>query len=190
MILGLTILIGGALALIPLENWMHHNFGGAAKGLAEHVYLPLLRVLVIIGFLWAIYPTPLMAGQLVEPGHVAAAPLKSLLNWLFLLSLLLVLLPEAQVFSGLLVPVQALTGAWLLASHHAAAQAQRLVLEDGGARLMLFAALVFASHLLIRAGAAALRRRWGLDGLTAYDAVALALQPPLVLVVSWGWRWA
>lgn len=187
MILGLLILTLGAFALIPLESWIHRNLSGVSDVLAEHVYLPLARIALIIGFLYAIFPSPMLSadvlGQL-PPGELGTPAWKSLLNVLFVVGLILPLFPETQKFGAVILPVQTLIGVWIFVGHLEDSSGLELHISGGNSWMLPFAAALIASHVLLRTLSQAASRRWALDALSLYDAIVLAVQPPLALMVS------
>lgn len=189
MILGLLILACGALALIPLESWVHRNLRGIPDKLAEHVYLPLARVILIMGFLYAVFPAPMFNAEVLRPvqGLALAGPAwKGLLNVLFLVALMLPLFPQTQQFGAIILPLQSLLGVWLFVGHFE--QQSGLTLQLGGAGhaawLPIFAGALVASHLLLQQLCKTASQLWSLDALTLYDSIVLVAQPPLVLLVS------
>lgn len=188
MIAGLLILACGALLLLPLENWIHRHLGGAGEFLAEHVYLPLARVLLIIGFLYAVFPTPLLSAELLQgldAQQLAAPPLQSLINILFLISLIIPLFPETERFGGLIVPLQTLVGAWLFIG--ALEDNSGLSLRPRNNDWMIgFALALLISHFALRALARWLSRLKSWDALSVYDSLVMVCQPPLVLLVTRG----
>ncbi|MBW3566520.1 MAG: hypothetical protein KY410_00950 [Proteobacteria bacterium] len=149
--------------------------------LAEHIYLPALRMPALIGFILASYPTLY--------GLEAGPPLAALLdfNWfgralniLFMLPLLFSLLPVAGRFSALVLPAQGMALTALLFMPLAAA----LDLETASYRpdlSTLVALLLFGigGHVLGTALAERLPRRRA--ALPAYDATVLAFQAPVIL---------
>ncbi len=186
MLLGLFILAAGAFALIPVESWIHRNLQGFTDTLAEHVYLPAARTLLVILFLYCVFPQPLLApGALVH-----AADLKpslpdwhALLNILFVAGALLPLLPRAERFGALILPLQTLIGAWIFIAHYEKTNAATLQLSHSGV-LLLLVVLVLASHFVLHFVASEVASRYRRDPLTLYDALTLVTQPPLVLVVT------
>lgn len=187
MLLGITILLSGAILLVPLESWVHRHLSGIADRLAEHVYLPVARTALVVLFLYAIFPTPLLhsAELLAETSAAVAYPEPlTLLNVLFIAGMLLPLLPAMQRFSALILPLQTLIGAWLLSEAHAAALGLSLELEAAGKTWSLFVVLGLTSHVVIRQLADRLHRARRWDPLSTYDALALVMQPPIVLIVS------
>lgn len=187
MLLGLLILITAAVLLNPLESWIHKHLEGAGDFLAEHIYLPAARVLALIGFLFAVYPSPFFDAhvlQAIEPSRLGTPPIQSLMNWLFAIGLLIPLLPQTEKFSGLILPIQALIGAWMLIAAAGQSIAAHLVLANPAQILMTFFTLVIASHFVLRwlAKRLAERQRW--DPLSVYDSLILIAQPPLILIVT------
>lgn len=186
MLSGLLILVVGALALIPLESWIHRNLQGVTDTLAEHVYLPAARTLLVIAFLYCVFPQPMLApGALVH-----AADLKpskpdwhALLNILFIAGAMLPLLPRAERFGALILPLQTLIGAWIFIGHYEKTNGATLQLSHGGV-LLLFAAMVLASHFVLHFAAREMASHYRRDPLSLYDALTLITQPPLVLVVT------
>ncbi len=181
MLIGLIILLGGALLLIPLEFWIHRQLVGAWDFLAEHALLPALRTLVILAFLFAVYPTPLLPGE-VLPDSVPPADPRSLFNWMFLVTLILPLAPQMERFGAFIIPLQTLVGALVLIN--ALEQAAGLSLQPQGVLLLWVLAMAALAHWPINRLAAQLHGRHGVDALTWYDTLSLMLLPPLVLLFT------
>ncbi len=185
MMTALLILIAGALLLVPLESWMHTHLHGLWRVLADHVYLPGLRCLVLVFFLNAVFPAPLLDERIVRyaddiilrPPHVSA-----LLNWLFLLGALLPVLPVMQKLTALILPLQTLAGAWLLVGSFE--QQTGLQLHGAWQDLAGVLGLSLVAHLLLIQVAGVVQRGSHWDSLTVYDGLSLALLPPLVLLFT------
>lgn len=186
MLPGLFILTVGAFALIPLESWIHRNLQGIPDSLAEHVYLPAARTLLVILFLYCVFPQPLLGpGALVHSADLKPSKpdWHALLNILFVAGALLPLLPRAERFGALILPLQTLLGAWIFIAHYEKTNATTLQLSHSGV-LLLFVVMVLASHFVLQFAASELASRLRRDPLSLYDALALMTQPPLVLVVT------
>ena len=171
-----TLGIGGEILLIdrlrvtPLNDW-----------LAEHVYLPALRMPALIGFVLAAYPSLY--------GLDAGPPLSSLLdfNWfgralniLFMLPLLFSLLPVAGRWSALILPLQgmALT-ALLFMPLLAALDAESVSFLPNIPTLLALLTFGIGGHVLGTAAAERLPRHR--NALPAYDGIVLLFQAPAIL---------
>lgn len=187
MLLGLILLTLGATALIPVESWVHRNLHGVADTLAEHVYLPAARTLLVIVFLYCVFPQPLLAPTVLagvgDAADLSRPDWHALLNVLFIAGALLPLLPRAERFGALILPLQTLIGAWIFIHHFEASHGLALKLNHSGV-LMLFIGVVIASHMLLHLVARELSARYQRDALSLYDALALITQPPLALIVT------
>ncbi len=181
MIPGMIILTGGALLLIPLEFWIHRQLTGAWDFLAEHALLPALRTVVIVAFLFAIYPTPLLPAA-VLPDTVAPVDPRSLFNWMFLVTLILPLAPHMERFGAFIIPLQTLVGALVLIN--ALEQRAGLSLQAEGVLLLWVLGLAAIAHWPINVLAGRLHGRHGVDALTLYDTLSLVLLPPLILLFT------
>lgn len=175
----LALAAAGILAEFLLIDRLHET--RLNEWLAEHVYLPALRMPALIGFILAGYPALY--------GLEAGPPLAALLdfNWfgralniLFMLPLLFSLLPVAGRFSALVLPAQGMALAALLFMPLSAA----LDLATASYSLdfsTLLALLLFGvgGHMLGTALAERLPRRRA--ALPVYDATVLAFQAPVIL---------
>ncbi|MGH8531058.1 MAG: hypothetical protein ACRETN_14640, partial [Nevskiales bacterium] len=111
-LLGVALALWIELRLLPLTERV-----AITHWLLEHALLPLLRVAVLMIFLFAAYPAlfglqraPSLTDLLLHKGRI-----HSLLNLMFALGLLLPLVPGLRRFPGLVFPLHAIAGASLLA---------------------------------------------------------------------------
>ena len=168
--------VAGEIVLIdrlrfsPLNDW-----------LADHLYLPALRIPALIGFVLGAYPG--LYG--IETGPPLTALLDfdwfgRALNALFVLPLLLSLLPVAGRFAALVLPLQGMALTALLFTPLAAALggASPSYWPDERAWLAL-AGFGIGGHLLGHFAAARLPDRH--LAVPAYDAVVLFCQAPAIL---------
>lgn len=186
MLLGLILLTLGAMALIPLESWVHRNLKGLTDSLAEHIYLPAARTLLVIGFLYCVYPQPMLNDAALHAANRAilkGPDWHSLLNILFIAGALLPLLPKAERVGALILPLQTLIGGWIFIDHFEASAQVALRLSNPGI-LLWMTVIVFASHYVLRYIAETAGSAYQRDPLSLYDAMALIVQPPLVLVIT------
>lgn len=165
------ILLIDRLRVTPLNDW-----------LAEHVYLPALRMPALIGFVLAAYPSLY--------GLDAGPPLSALLdfNWfgralniLFMLPLLFSLLPVAGRWSALILPLQGMALTALLFMPLAVS----LDVHDASflpniSSLLALLAFGIGGHVLGTITAEQLPRRR--SALPAYDGIVLLFQAPAILV--------
>ena len=187
MLLGLCILLIGACLLMRLESWIHQQFRGISLGLAEHVYLPLARVMLVMTFLYAVYPSPMFSSAVLQsaPSPDPASPVwGGLLNILFLIGLMLPLLPETQRFGALILPLQSAVGVLLFVRHYEKELGIPFTMTAPQQTVLLFAATIICSHLMIRGLSRYFSARWRLDALSLYDTMVLCIQPPIALLIS------
>ncbi|MGJ8668059.1 MAG: hypothetical protein ACSHXK_01110 [Oceanococcus sp.] len=170
-----------------MESWVHRNLSGLTNRLAEHVYLPLARVALVIVFLFAVFPSPMLTPAVIQQTagmNLGWPNWNALLNALFLVGLILPLMPETQKFCALILPLQSLIGVWIFVRHFEKVSMLELSLGTANQWMLPFACAIVASHFAIRLLSQQLSRRWGIDALSLYDAIVLCVQPPLVLLVS------
>lgn len=172
----LLLATAGLAVEIRVVDRLRHS--DVDEWLAEHVYLPVLRMPALIGFVLGAYPA--LYGLDTGP------PLSALLdfdwfgralNILFFLPLLLSLLPVAGRISGLVLPLQAVALTALLFSPLAAMAG--LAEPDYGPGYAVWTALLvfaLAGHFLGNALAARLPNRTR----PLYDAVVLCCQIPAI----------
>lgn len=182
-------------ALWPFTVWLERRVREVTvtHWLLEQLGYPLLRALLIIVFILIAYPAlfglqsapPWQALLAAEPGRW-----QSLLNWVFLASLLLPLLPVLGALQALILPLQgmlasALVFGWLAENR----DLNEISLWPGTGTLLL---ILFAA-LLSHAAAKALARRLGpaLDRrlnladegeALAFETVILLFQLPVILL--------
>ncbi len=148
--------------------------------LADHVYLPALRIPALIGFVLAAYPSLY--------GLDSGPPLTALLdfdwfgramNALFVLPLLFSLLPVAGRFSALVLPLQGMALTALLFTPLAAAmQVEAPAYAPDMAAWLALSGFGFGGHFLGNAIARRLPQRK--LALPVHDAVILLCQAPVI----------
>lgn len=186
-------------ALWPATVWLDRRTREVAltHWLLEHLGYPLLRALVIVVFVLLAYPA--LFGLEAAPARqalLAAEPGRwhTLLNWVFLASLLLPVVPVLGAIQALILPLQGMVAAALLFSWLAQALgAQAVSLWPGARELAVISLAALVSHGAARwvAGrlGAELDRALNLadDGeALVFESVVLMFQLPVLLLYGLG----
>lgn len=182
MLTGIAVFLILAVAGLAGEMWLVDKLRvtPANDWLADHVWLPFLRLPALIGFVLGAYP------ELY--GLAEGPPLSALLdfNWfgqainlLFVLPLLFSLLPMAGRLTALLLPIQGIALTALLFTPLAAAVAtERVSYFPDAATWFALLLFGFGGHFVGSFAAERLPRRHA--AVPAYDAVILLCQAPAI----------
>lgn len=181
MLAGLLLFILLAVAGLVIEVWLIDRLRHDRLNdwLADHLYLPALRLPALIGFVLGAYPSlfgltdapPL--GQLIDFDWFGQA-----MNLLFVLPLLFSLLPVAGRLPGLLLPLQGAALVALLFGPLAHALGVQASYYPGSEVLGLMLVLALAGHFL---GQQLVRRFPDALAAPLYDAAVLACQAPAII---------
>jgi hypothetical protein len=192
-------MLGAALAyavLTPLLLYLGHRLLDRVEDvpvtgwLAEHVALPMLRVIAMLGFLAMAYPVifgveglpPLSDVLSGAPGRVT-----TLINLLFVLSVVLAALPLIGDVQALVLPVQAIAACALLITWSAGPGIGVWPAWEVLGSIVLWAGLTYAagSWLLHRLGTY-IDGRWQIEGaqVLLLDTLMLIFQLPAILIYA------
>lgn len=198
-------LIGHALlapTLLILFHWLLSKLNEHAAGTvwaiefnnwtARHIWLPLIRVIALLSFILLAYP--ILYGIAEAPRLtelINSSRINTLINVLFVISVLLPLIPILGEAHALVLPIQSIAGAQLLFNwlnqHHFQ---QEISLLPGFNTFLSLLALVYlahwlSQHLAFRMGEV-LDDYFHVDGSEEliYQAILLFLQGPLILLYT------
>lgn len=178
---GVALALWVELRLLPLTERVT-----VTHWLLEYALLPLLRIAVLIIFLFAAYPALFGLQQAPSLTEVLAPDrrIHTLLNTLFALGLLLPLVPGVRRFPGLVFPLHAIAGASLLAFWLGDAMGVKVKLLPGLGALGFFLALALAGDWI--AGRLVRSTRAHEDGWDEelYTALVLFCQAPAILLYT------
>lgn len=181
MLTGLVLFIVLAVAGLLVEAWLigHLRHDRLNDWLADHVYLPALRLPALIGFVLGAYPTLYGLSSAPALSHLIDFDwFGQALNLVFVLPLLFSLLPVAGHLPGILLPLQGAALTALLFGPLAAALSVEPHYFPGAPVLLIMLLLALAGHIL---GQQLVRRFPENLAAPLYDAAILACQAPAVL---------
>lgn len=197
ILLGLLLLLGGALLELPLEYQVTQRLSPnrVIDWLWEYVGAPLLRALLIVGFVLVAYPVlfglrdaPTIA-VLLSQGSLR---LTNLVNVAFMLSLLLPLLAPFQRRLGLVLAIQGVVATAMVFDWYASwIGAHSIGPWPGFAPAVMVCGVAFVVHYAAAPMGQALGHflddRCGTRGLDRIvpHAVALVAQTPTILVYGY-----
>ncbi len=189
MLVAIGLYLAAAFVVLYLEErLLHHAHGiGPSEWVAEHVYIPLLRIATLLVFIFAAHPdlfgvaeAPGVSELLRADGHRFDA----ILNTTLLVTLFLPFVPGINRFAGVIFALQGIVAVCVLFSWTAPA----LGVEDprywmGWSVLATSMAFAVAGELIARylRDRAMSRERRGL----ITDAAQMLLELPAVLVYSY-----
>ncbi len=125
----------------PTLEWLH-----------DHVFYPLVRVVLVLIFVLTAYPNLYGIDQLPELRTVLfeqTSRIHSLINWLFLVSLIIPFLPMAGIIPALIVPIQSILATALL-FHWATTGVENISLLPTVWILLFFLILCVATHMVAK----------------------------------------
>ncbi len=186
MLMAILVFLLLALGLIVLEQRLYDAAQASALlcWLTDHLYLPLMRAVVLLVFLFAAYPQlyglseapplwPLLAG--------GRHRIDQLLNALLLISLLLPLLPLFQRVAGATLALQGIFATALIATWVARESALDIRLVPDALLLLRMAAILIVARvvagLLTRARPGTSARRE-----MVFEAARMAAQIPVIVI--------
>ncbi len=180
--LGVGLALWAELRLLPMVERVR-----VTHWILEYALLPLLRVAVLLIFLFAAYPALFGLKQAPPLADVVLADgrMHKLLNLLFMLGLLLPLLPGVRRFPALVFPLHAVAGASLLASWLGDATGMQVRLLPGLEALGLFAVLALAGGWVagkLVGSTRAYEEGWDEE---FYTALVMFCQAPAILAYTW-----
>lgn len=181
-------------ALIALTLWIEPRVRevGPTHWLLEHMGYPLGRAVVVVSFVLVAYPTLFgltNAPALGDVIQVGSGRLQSLVNWVFVVSLFLPLLPVLGGIQALILPLQGMVATALL-FHWVAGESgmQGVHYWPGWGQAAVIVALAFASHGLAQSLSRTLGS-WANESFhladaedLVFEAVVLLCQIPVLLV--------
>ncbi|NOX93436.1 MAG: hypothetical protein GXP18_13570 [Gammaproteobacteria bacterium] len=162
--------------------------------LMEHAIIPAARALALVSFVLVAYPvlfgieSALPVGELLAAGQLR---LTSLVNVVFLLSLLLPLIPVFSRWPAFVLPVQGIAAATMVFRWWAATQPQVEVhLWPGTTTVLSLLVLAFVTHEIAKQLSHHLEKR--LDsmieregsGQLIYRTVVMVMQVPVILLYT------
>lgn len=182
------------ITLLAGFSWLGHHTQGipVTDWLLEHVAHPLARAAVLVVFVLIAYPALFGLSQVPDWSELLAAErgrLQSLLNWVFLASLLLPLVPVLGRLQALVLPVQGMVACALLFSWLAQAQGwTHVTLWPSGPTAASLILLTLVTHALASLAArpvgAWIDQRFALLGAEAlaFEAMVIVAQIPVILL--------
>ncbi|HEX7047790.1 MAG TPA: hypothetical protein VF275_09510 [Gammaproteobacteria bacterium] len=181
MLEGLLAFLVLAAAGIAGETWLTAKFDRSRANiwLADHIYLPALRMPALIGFVLASYPA--LYGLESAPALAALLDFDwfgHALNMLFILPLLFSLLPVAGRLSALMLPLQGMALTALLFMPLTAAMQVEASAWPDMPTLLAVLGFGIGGHFLGNEIASRLPQRK--FALPAYDAIILLCQAPAI----------